>query len=65
VKNKNRVIKLGEKARVKKDIASIDGMLHKDTIVKIDEIKDDKMRVVDSLGKIWWIKPSDVSLSFI
>tara|TARA_Y100000034_G_C6581824_1_gene252428 strand:+ start:43 stop:222 length:180 start_codon:yes stop_codon:yes gene_type:complete len=49
-------MKIGDKVKIKADIPSIDGMLHKGTIVKIDEIKDDGVfRVVDTLGKIWWV----------
>ena len=34
---KKREIKIGERVRIEKDIPSVDGMLHKNTIVKIDE----------------------------
>ena len=35
------------------------------TIVKIDETKDDKIRVIDRLGKVWWVNPAAVSASFL
>ncbi len=42
---------------------NVDGMLHKDPIVKIDDIrKDGILRVVDLIGKIWWITSSDVNM---
>ena len=56
---------VGDKVRIIKDIPSVDGMLHKDRIVKIDEIKNNKIRVKCSLGKIWWIESSHVSASFL
>ena len=64
---KNRKIKIGEKVRVEKDIPSPDGMLYKHTIVKIDEWNTEtkKIRVKDTLGKVWWIEPSQVSASFL
>ena len=64
---KNRKLKVGERVRVEKDIPSVDGMLHKNTIVKIDEHNsiENTIRVTDSLGKIWWIDPNDVSASFL
>ena len=64
---KNRKIKIGERVRVEKDIPSPDGMLYKNTIVKIDEWNDStkKIRVTDSLGKVWWVNPSEVSASFL
>ena len=64
---KNRKIKIGERVRVEKDIPSPDGMLYKNTIVKIDEWNTEtkKIRVTDSLGKVWWISSSEVSASFL
>jgi hypothetical protein len=58
-------MKIGDKVKVNKDIPSVNGMLHKDTIVKIDEIKkDNTFRVVDSIGKIWWVTTNDVTGEF-
>ena len=55
-------MKVGDKVKIVKDIPSVDGMLHKDTIVKIDEIKkDNTFRVVDLLGKIWWVGINDMT----
>ena len=64
---KNRKISIGDKVRIEKSIPSIDGMLYKDTIVKVDEHnkKENVVRVTDNLGKIWWIKPNDVSIGFL
>ena len=64
---KNRKLKIGERVRVEKDIPSSEGMLYKNSIVKIDEWNDStkKIRVVDSLGKVWWVNPSQVSASFL
>ena len=58
--------KTGDKAKIIKDIPSVNGMLHVDTVVKIDEITDKKtlmhgsIRVVDTLGKIWWVNQEDL-----
>ena len=57
---------IGDKVKIVKDIPSINGMLHKDSIVKIDEISDGSpfrgsIRVTDSLGKIWWIHKEDIT----
>ena len=64
---KNRKLKLGEKVCVQVDIPSENGMLYKNSIVKLDEFNDDtkKIRVTDSVGKVWWIEPSQVSASFL
>ena len=56
--------KVGQKVKVISDIPTIDGMLHKDEIVRIDGIgfPDKDMRLKDSLGKISYINFCDVSL---
>ena len=67
VDNKNREIKVGDKVRTIKDIPSENGMLYKDMVVKVDEWNDTTkmIRVTDSLGKVWWVEPSQVSCSFL
>ena len=60
-------MKIGNKVKIKKDIPSVNGMLHVGSIVKIDEITLDtnpvrgNIRVVDNLGKIWWINSTDIN----
>ena len=67
IDGKNRGLEIGQRVRVEVDIPSPNGMLYKDSIVKLDEfnIKTKKIRVTDSLGKIWWVEPSQVSSSFL
>ena len=56
-------MKIGDKVKINKDMPNIDGMLHKDTVVKVDDIREDGiLRVVDLIGKIWWVNLSDVSV---
>ena len=59
-----KVLKKGQKAIVRKDIPSVDGMLHRDTKVIIDEIgfPDKDIRIKDDLGKIWYVNLSDIRL---
>jgi len=59
-------MKIGDKVKIIKDIPSVNGMLHKDAIVKIDEITDSNpvrgsIRVVDNIGKIWWVNLTDIN----
>ena len=59
-------MKIGDKVKIVKAIPSINGMLHKNTIVKIDEITDSNpvrgnIRVTDSLGKIWWVNKENIT----
>jgi|TARA_R100000084_G_C4640503_1_gene143565 hypothetical protein len=64
---KGRNLTVGERVCVQIDIPSPEGVLYKDSIVKIDEFNDmtQKIRVTDSTGKVWWIEPSAVSCSFL
>ena len=51
----------GQKVKIVKNITSVDGMLHKNDIVKIDGhggMSD--LRVVDSLGRAWYVNLSDI-----
>ena len=60
-------MKINDKVKVNKDIPSINGMLHNGSVVKIDEITiggsvvRGNIRVVDNLGKIWWINEEDIT----
>ena len=60
-------MKIGDKVKINKDIPSVNGMLHSGTIVKIDEITDRRrivrgnIRVLDNLGKIWWVNKEDIN----
>tara|TARA_Y100000593_G_C4213120_1_gene287877 strand:+ start:523 stop:735 length:213 start_codon:yes stop_codon:yes gene_type:complete len=67
VDSKNRELKVGERVRVENDVPSHDGVLYKNQIVKVDEWNDStkKIRVTDSMGKVWWIEPNQVSCSFL
>ena len=59
-------MKVCDKVKVNKDIPSINGMLHKGTIVKIDEMSlstsavRGNIRVIDNIGKIWFLNTGDI-----
>tara|TARA_Y100001963_G_scaffold35377_1_gene49322 strand:+ start:16 stop:198 length:183 start_codon:yes stop_codon:yes gene_type:complete len=58
-------MKTGDKVKVNKDIPSINGMLREGTVVRVDEIlltklEKDNIRVVDDVGKIWWVNSIDL-----
>ena len=59
-------MKIGDKVKVNRDIPSVNGMLHRGTVVKIDEISlstsavRGNIRAVDDLGKIWFLNEGDV-----
>ena len=60
-------LKISDRVCIQEDIATVDGMLYKNSIVKLDEFNKStkKIRVTDRTGKIWWIEPSQVSASFL
>ena len=63
---KNRKLRVGQRVRIEVDIPSENGMLYKDSIVKLDEFSDATKKIVtDSLGKVWWVEPNQVSSSFL
>ena len=64
---RGRSLKLGQRVRIEKDIPSAEGMLYKNSIVKLDEWneKTEKIRVTDNVGKVWWVEPTHVSCSFL
>ena len=67
VDHKGRTLTVGQRVCIQNDIPSVNGMLHKNSIVKLDEWNDStkKIRVTESLGKVWWVEPSQVSCSFL
>ena len=64
---RGRKLKIGERVCVQEDIPSVDGMLYKNTIAKIDEIntKTKKFRITDRVGKVWWVRGNQISGSFL
>tara|TARA_R110001583_G_scaffold121803_1_gene272980 strand:+ start:225 stop:401 length:177 start_codon:yes stop_codon:yes gene_type:complete len=57
-------MKIGDKVKVNKDIPSINGMLHKGTVIRINHItpkSNNNIRVTDNLGKIWYLSKEDIS----
>ena len=67
IDHKGRTLEVGKRVCVQFDIPSENGMLYKNSIVKVDEWNDStkKIRVTDKLGKVWWVEPTQVSCSFL
>ena len=62
---KGTKLKVSDRVYIQQDIASIDGMLYKNTICKVDSLEESKLRVQDRSGKLWWVQYSQVSASFL
>ena len=58
-------LKISDRVRIEENIPTIDGMLYKNTICKIDTLEESKLRVQDRSGKLWWVQYSQVSASFL
>ena len=59
----NIINEWGQKVKIVNDISTVEGTLYKDEIVKVEStgggIKD--LRVIDNLGRVWYVNLTDVS----
>jgi len=62
---KGSKLSIGNRVCIQQDIPSVDGMLYKNTIVKVEALEESKLRVQDRSGKLWWVQYSQVSASFL
>ena len=62
---KGSKLSVGKRVCIQQDIPSVDGMLYKNTIVKVEALKESKLRVQDRSGKLWWVGYNQVSASFL
>ena len=58
-------LELGKRVCIQDDIPSVNGMLYKNTIVKVEALEDSKLQIQDRSGKLWWIGYNQVSVSFL
>ena len=58
-------LSVGKRVCIQEDIPTINGMLYKNTIVKVDSLEESKLRVQDRSGKLWWVAYNQVSASFL
>ena len=58
-------LKISDRVCIQEDIPSVDGMLYKNTICKVDSLDESKIRVQDRSGKLWWVTYNQVSTSFL
>lgn len=51
----------GDKAVISETRLMSSGMIYKGTKVKVDLVKsDDRIRVTDEVGRVMWVKSSDI-----
>ena len=59
------MLKIGNRVCIQEDIPSVNGMLYKNTIVKVEALDESKLQVQDKSGKLWWVGYNQVSASFL
>ena len=59
------MLSIGNRVCIQEDIPSVNGMLYKNTIVKVEALEESKLQVQDRSGKLWWITYNQVSASFL
>ena len=59
------ILKIGKRVCIQDDIPSVNGMLYKNTICKVEALDESKVQVQDRSGKLWWVQYSQVSASFL
>ncbi len=62
---KGTKLKVSDRVCIQQDIPTVDGMLYKNTICKVDTLEESKLRVQDRSGKLWWVAYNQVSASFL
>ena len=62
---KGTKLDIGKRVCIQEDIPTVDGMLYKNTICKVDSLEESKLRVQDRSGKLWWVAYNQVSASFL
>ena len=59
------ILKIGKRVCIQEDIPSVNGMLYKNTICRVEGFDTKKIQVQDRSGKLWWVDYSQVSASFL
>ena len=58
-------LSIGKQVCIQEDIPSVNGMLYKNTMVKVEVLDESKVQVQDRSGKLWWVAYNQVSASFL
>ena len=62
---KGTMLKISDRVCIQEDISSVNGMLYKNTICKVEALDETKVQVQDRSGKLWWVQYTQVSASFL
>ena len=61
VTDEHVVTKYNQKVKVLNDISTVDGTLHKDEIVTVENLIGENIKVIDNVGRYWFVNPKDIS----
>ena len=62
---KGKLLEVGVRVCIQEDIQTVNGMLYKNTICKVESFDSKKVQVQDRSGKLWWVACNQVSASFL
>ena len=62
---KGKLLEVGVRVCIQEDIQTVNGMLYKNTICKVETFDSKKVQVQDRSGKLWWVACNQVSASFL
>jgi len=62
---RGKELKVGKRVCIQEDIPTVNGMLYKNTICKVEGFYTKKVQVQDRSGKLWWVTGNQVSASFL
>ena len=55
------VTELNQKVKVLSDVSTVDGTLHKNEVVVVEARTSTGYKVIDNVGRFWFVKIADVS----
>ena len=56
------MISIGSRGKVNKDKQTPNGMLYEGTKIRVLTVTEDSVQVSDAAGRLFWIKPTDISV---
>ena len=62
---RGKELKVGKRVCSQEDIPTVNGMLYKNTMCKVEGFDTKKIQVQDRSGKLWWVTGNQVSASFL
>ena len=62
---KGSKLSVGKRVCIQQDIPTVDGMLYKNSICKVEALDEKKVQIQDRSGKLWWVTGNQVSASFL